>query len=106
MRPFVTLALLGLVAVGPACASSRRARPESPPRIKDSVPEKVAAQRAAQSNLRLEPEDERWGIDAARERKSRKGSADAAASAARTPPPTSAVDLRPASERAADADKR
>jgi len=38
--------------------------------VPDSAPEKVAAQRAA-TGLRLEEDDERWGILAARERKQR-----------------------------------
>jgi hypothetical protein len=39
--------------------------------MKDSAPEKVAAQRAAapHSIQTLEQDDERWGIEAARERK-------------------------------------
>lgn len=46
-----------------------------PPRIKDTAPEKIAAQRAALSNLNLEAEDQRWGVEAARERKGRSDSA-------------------------------
>jgi hypothetical protein len=49
-----------------ACAGSPRPRPEAEPRVKDSVPDKLAAQRAASGELRLEDEDERWGIEAAR----------------------------------------
>jgi hypothetical protein len=52
------------------CATSHPPESKSPPRLKDSVPEKVAAQRAASGNLQLEPEDERWGVEAAKERKS------------------------------------
>ena len=49
-----------------ACAGSPRPRPEAEPRVKDSVPDKLAAQRAASGELRLEDQDERWGIEAAR----------------------------------------
>ena len=59
-----------VVALLASCASSPRPRPESAQRVPDSAPEKVAAQRAA-TGLRLEEDDERWGIVAARERKQR-----------------------------------
>jgi hypothetical protein len=51
-----------------ACLGPRRA-PENvaAARLKDSAPEKIAAQRAATPGL--EAEDERWGIDAAAARK-------------------------------------
>jgi len=62
--------VLGFTLITPACAGPRRP-PENAaaPRIKDSAPEKAAAMRAANSNLRLEEEDARWGITAAEERK-------------------------------------
>jgi len=64
--------LLGALAlVLAACASPPSPSSQRPARIKDTVPERVAAQRAAQKDLNLEREDERWGIDAARERKER-----------------------------------
>jgi hypothetical protein len=61
-------ALLGTGLLLSACAGSRRP-PEnaSAARIKDSAPEKLAAQRAATPGL--EDEDARWGIGAAQERK-------------------------------------
>ena len=54
-----------------ACAASPRPRAEAPPaRVKDSRPDRIAAQRsAAPASLELEQSDERWGIDAARERR-------------------------------------
>ena len=56
----------------PRSAETAGARPGAPPpRIPDSVPERAAALRAADPNLQLEPEDERWGIEAARERRRR-----------------------------------
>jgi hypothetical protein len=63
---------LGLVAgvvLGLACATSRRPETKAPPRLKDSAPEKIAAQRSASGNLHLESEDDRWGVEAAKERK-------------------------------------
>jgi hypothetical protein len=45
--------------------------PGPPPRIKDSAPERAASLRTADPNLQLEAEDQRWGIDQARERKRR-----------------------------------
>ena len=59
----VTLAVL-------ACATPPRSeRAAAPPRLKDSVPEKVAAQRAASGGLRLQDEEDRWGFEGARERR-------------------------------------
>ncbi len=55
-----------------ACASAPRARAENPhaERIQDSRPERIATQRAgAPGELELEQSDQRWGIDAARERR-------------------------------------
>jgi len=53
-----------------SCATAPKRAESSPPRMKDSAPEKVAAQRAgAAHELQLEQDDERWGIEAARERK-------------------------------------
>lgn len=64
------LAALGAGAFTGGCASSPKPRAEaSPPRTKDSAPDKVAAQRSANPQLGLEAEDERWGISAAQERK-------------------------------------
>ena len=59
---------IGLVAL--SCAGSPKRPEASSPRFKDSAPEKIASQRAAGPNsLQLEREDERWGFEAARERR-------------------------------------
>jgi hypothetical protein len=67
MTTFARLLMVGLLAVG--CAAGPRPRPETAARIKDSPSEKVAAHRAASPSLGLEREDERWGFDAARDRR-------------------------------------
>jgi len=64
-----TASLLAAGLLAAACAGPPRPRAETPARIKDSAPEKVAAQRAATPGLGLERDDERWGFDAARERR-------------------------------------
>jgi hypothetical protein len=53
-----------------ACATkpATRAEPPPPARVSDSAPDKRAALRSV-GNLQLEQEDERWGIEAAKERK-------------------------------------
>jgi len=68
---------LALVLVG-ACAGGPKPAP-SPPRAKDSAAEKAAAQRAhgTPHDVQLEPDDERWGIDAARERRQQQDAAKA-----------------------------
>jgi hypothetical protein len=65
--------LVGMFALG--CASAPRGRTEgnAPVRVKDSAAEKVAAHRAASGSLRLEQEEERWGLEAARERRRERG---------------------------------
>jgi hypothetical protein len=69
--------LFGLLLA--SCATAPRP-PESASRVPDSAPEKLAAQRAAAPrSLELEPSDERWGIDAARERKRQQDAAKAKA---------------------------
>lgn len=84
--------------------ATAKPRPQTPPpppppgaRIKDSVFEKAAALRSASGGLQLEQEDERWGIEAAKERKRRSEAARAAQSgsgAAPTRTPTGPVDIR------------
>jgi hypothetical protein len=64
----LSIAALLLVAGG-GCARSAPPPAETPARVKDSAPEKIAAQRAALPGLNLEQEDQRWGVEAARERK-------------------------------------
>jgi hypothetical protein len=63
-RLTLAAALLG------ACAAHPKPPAEQPQRVPDSAPDKIAAQRSA-AGLHLEEEDERWGFDAARERKQR-----------------------------------
>ncbi len=64
------LRLVGIGLVAMACAGSPKRPEASSPRVKDSASEKVASQRAAAPNsLQLERDDERWGFDAARERR-------------------------------------
>jgi len=59
---------IGLVTL--SCAGSPKRPEAASPRFKDSAPEKIASQRAAGPNsLQLEREDERWGFEAARERR-------------------------------------
>jgi hypothetical protein len=62
-----SLLAAGLMAA--ACAGPPRPHTETPARVKDSGPEKIAAQRAATPGLGLERDDERWGFEAARERR-------------------------------------
>lgn len=67
--------LVVLMAAAPAlssCATTPRQTPvvTATPRVKDSPAEAAAAHRAAAPrSLELEKDDERWGIEAARERK-------------------------------------
>jgi len=85
MRPS-PLPFVILVVVAMACATTKPRPPadapvrsseaatkpgDPPPRLKDSAPERAAATRGAATNLQLEQEDQRWGIEAARERKRR-----------------------------------
>jgi len=51
------------------CASGPRAPSGAPPRLKDSAPERIAAQRSATRGLQLDAEDQRWGIEEARARR-------------------------------------
>ena len=71
--------LAGALAIGALSCATAPKRAESPPRMKDSAPEKVAAQRAGGTHelQQLEQDDERWGIDAARERKQQQEDAKA-----------------------------
>ena len=70
----LTGALVGVLS----CATAPKRTESAAPREKDSAREKVAAQRAAAPHeLQLEQDDERWGIEAARERKRQKDAAKA-----------------------------
>jgi hypothetical protein len=59
---------IALMAV--SCAGSPKRPAASAGRMKDSAPEKIAAQRAAAPHgVPVEQDDERWGFEAARERR-------------------------------------
>jgi hypothetical protein len=61
-----------------SCATAPKRQEAAAPRMKDSAPEKIAAQRAgAAHELQLEQDDERWGIEAAKERKRQQDEAKA-----------------------------
>lgn len=82
----VAITALGLVG---GCARATPPPPETPARVKDSAPEKIAAQRAAAApSMNLEGDDTRWGIEAARERKQ--------ATPPETPPPSATGPTKPA----------
>jgi hypothetical protein len=67
-----------------ACARTpNRQESAPPPRVKDTVPEKAAAHKAASPGLQLEAQDERWGIEAAQERKRQEQEKKAAATGGR-----------------------
>jgi hypothetical protein len=73
----------------PACARPKP-DPAAPPRIKDSVPERAAALRGADGRLKLDVEEERWGVESDKER--RRKAAEEAQGSGRTvvipmPPP-------------------
>jgi len=71
--------LAGALLLAISCASAPKTSP-SPPRMKDAATEKVAAQRAAAPHsVQLEQDDERWGLEAARERKRQQDEAKARA---------------------------
>jgi len=62
--------MIGVGLVTLSCAGSPKRPEASTPRGRDSASDKVAAQRAAAlPSLQLERDDERWGFDAARERR-------------------------------------
>jgi hypothetical protein len=67
VRSLHRLVLAGLLALSCATAPKRSEGP--PPRVKDSAPEKIAAQRAATPGLYLEQDADRWGIEAAQQRR-------------------------------------
>lgn len=70
--------LTGGLLLATACATSPKTV-ASTPRAKDSAPEKIAAQRAAAPHsVQLEADDERWGFEAARERRRQQDAAKAA----------------------------
>jgi hypothetical protein len=64
---------VGLIALALLATACARPRPEpaAPPRINDSVPERAAGLRAADGKMKLDVEEERWGVEGAQERKRR-----------------------------------
>jgi hypothetical protein len=67
-RSFVRALVLG-ASLASACAASRpRTETVATRRPDDTTPDRSAALRAATPGLQLEAEDERWGIEAAKER--------------------------------------
>jgi hypothetical protein len=95
----IALTVAALLA-GAGCARPAPPPPETPARVKDSAPDKIAAQRAALPGLDLEQEDQRWGVEAARERKQAAppetpGSAPAATGASQPQPPKPADVRKP-----------
>jgi hypothetical protein len=86
VRSLHRLFLAGLLALSCATAPKRAEGP--PPRVKDSAPEKIAAQREATPGLRLQENADRWGIEAAQERRRdpQQKKATAASPRARRPP--------------------
>ena len=80
VRSLHRLLLAGLLAL--SCATAPKRAESPPPRVKDSAPEKIAAQRDATPGLRLQENADRWQIEAAQERRR-----DAQQSKATTPQP-------------------
>jgi hypothetical protein len=78
----------GFLVLMAACATSPRSEQTGAPRAKDTVPDKIAAQRAASGNLRLEDEENRWGFEAAREKRDRAKPSSAIIVAPLPPPGT------------------
>lgn len=76
-RSSLLAALSGALLLLGSCATAPK-RTENPPRMSDAAPEKVASQRAAAPHgLQLEQDDERWGIEAAKERRRQQDAAKA-----------------------------
>ena len=64
------MTVLGAALLFAACASTgRRNETVATPRLKDSAPERSASLRAGAPGLGLEAEEQRWGIEAAKQRK-------------------------------------
>jgi hypothetical protein len=72
VRPMIRAALLATLFLL-ACATAPRSERAAQPRLKDSVPEKIAAQRAASGNLQLQAEEDRWGFEGQAERNRDRG---------------------------------
>jgi|SRR5262252_6070426 len=89
----MSLLAAGLLAM--ACASGPKQRPEGSARMKDTAPEKIAAQRAAAPGLQLEQDDARWGFEAARERRTAEAKQKQQQKQPQPQPATSAVQTGP-----------
>ena len=77
------MGLLWMALAASSCAASRREPATANRRVKDSPAETVAAHRAAAPrSLELEKDDERWPLEAARERKRAREREDATKPAA------------------------
>jgi hypothetical protein len=71
MNAWTALLLVIAAALLYGCSTTRSDVPPMSPTAGDPVPAKIASQRAATApSLNLEAEDERWGIEAARARRS------------------------------------
>jgi hypothetical protein len=71
MTTFELSRLLCVGALACACAASPKPRPETAARVSDTAPDRAAALRAASGDLRLQESEDRFAIEAARERKRR-----------------------------------
>jgi hypothetical protein len=80
LRAFVALVLLGV-----ACSSPPKPEARAPARIGDSIPERSAALRAA-TGPDPEASDDRWGLEAAAERKRQRRDAELASASSRVIP--------------------
>jgi hypothetical protein len=90
-RSLLRIVFAGALLAG--CATAPRPRSEPPPRVADSAPDKVAAQRSA-AGLHLEEEDDRWGFTTARELRQRKEQKKASQPAAAPPVAPTSVDVQ------------
>jgi hypothetical protein len=90
---FLRAFVLGL-SLTSACAASQPRTETLAARQRDTTPDRSAALRAATPGLQLDAEDERWGIEAAKERRRPR---DPRASKPQAPLPvagTAAVDVK------------
>ena len=86
-----TRGLVLLTILLASCSKQRRPDP-TPARIKDSVPEKIAAQNAANRDLQADENGRRWDFEEARRR--RQDASQRADQNASTTLPTTPVDLK------------
>jgi hypothetical protein len=102
---YLNRAMVVVGALALSCASTPNAPPTSKrvspaagvQRIPDSAPERSAALRAAApAELELEPSDDRWGIEAAKERERIKEQEATTPVKAPAPKPTGSIGVPPA----------